>query len=156
MQRRSELRTYPGRVVKIDAFLADLQTDLAGVRVPAAAADSYKDSEAQDFLDRASVRWPIDFRRVGAGKDGGADIRALQRLVIQQKLVMEDNLSLVSAIAKSKIRRDGNGNPGLDRSTSLSRIDVLSAVVIAAGLAEPFFDRKPRKRPRLTLVQRAA
>ena len=71
MERRGELRTYPGRVVRPDAFLSDLQADLAGCRVVAAAADSYKDSEVRDFLDRAAVRWPIDFRRVGAGRTVG-------------------------------------------------------------------------------------
>ena len=68
---RGELRTYPGRVVRPEAFLGDLLHDLAGVRVAGAAADSYKDSEVKDFFDQAGVRWPIDFRRVGAGKDGG-------------------------------------------------------------------------------------
>ena len=146
MEARGELRTYPGRVVRPDAFLSDLQADLAGCHVEAAAADSYKDSEVKDYLDRAAVRWPIDFRRVGAGKDGGKDIRAFQRLVIQRRLAMVENLSLVTAISKSTLRRDGNGNPGLDRATYRGRIDVLSAAVIAAGLAEPAFDR-PAARP---------
>ncbi len=144
MQRRGELRTYPGRVVRPDAFLADLQADLAGSKVAGAAADSYKDSEVRDFLDRASVRWPIAFRRVGAGKDGGKDVRAFQRLVIQRKVRLAPSVSLVTAIAKSTIRRDGNGNPGLDKATSRGRIDVLAAAVIAAGLAEPNFDRPQR------------
>ena len=148
MEARGELRTYPGRVVRPDAFLADLQADLAGCRVEAAAADSFKDSEVRDFLDRAAVRWPIDFRRVGAGKDGGRDVRAFQRLVLQRRLTMAENLSLVTAISKSTIRRDGNGNPGLDRATSRGRIDVLSAAVIAAGLAESAFDRPARRGPR--------
>lgn len=148
MQRRGELRLYPGRIVRPDAFLADLQADLAGCRVEAAAADSYKDSEIRDFLDRAAVRWPIDFRRVGAGKDGGRDVRALQRLVMQRRLVMTPNLSLVTAISKSSIRRDSNGNPGLDKANARGRIDVLSATVIAAGLAEAAFDRPARRAPR--------
>ena len=152
MHRRGELRTYPGRVVRPDAFLADLQADLAGVRVAAAAADSYKDSEVQDFMDRAAVRWPIDFRRVGAGKDGGKDIRAFQRLVVQKRFAMRESLSLATAISKSTLRRDGNGNPGLDRATSRGRIDVLSAAVIAAGLAEHAFDRPARRRRRHALV----
>ena len=146
MRARGELRTYPGRVVRPDAFLADLQTDLAGCRVERAAADSYKDSEVRDFLDRAAVRWPIDFRRVGAGKDGGADVRAFQRLILQRKLGMAENLSLVTAIAKSTLRRDANGNPGLDKANARGRIDVLSAAVIACGLAEPRFDRPERRR----------
>ena len=152
MVERGELRLYPGRVVHPDRFLADVQADLAGVRVPAAAADSYKDSEAMDFLDRAAVRWPIDFRRVGAGKDGGRDVRSLQRLVLNRKLAMHPSLALVTAISKSTVRRDPNGNPGLDKSTSRGRIDVLSAAVIAAGLAAPAFDRPARRRLRSMVV----
>lgn len=146
MQARGELRTYPGRVVRPDAFLADVAADLAGCRVAAAAADSYKDSEAKDFLDRARLRWPVEFRRVGAGKDGGRDVRAFQRLVMQHRIRLAPSLSLVSAIANSTIRRDGNGNPGLDKAMARGRIDVLAAAVIAAGLAEPHFDRPPRPR----------
>ena len=147
MAARGELRTYPGRIVPPAAFLADLQAELSGCQVAAAGADSYKDSEVKDFFDRAAVRWPIDFRRVGAGKDGGRDVRSFQRLVLQRKLAMAENLSLVSAISKSTLRRDSNGNPGLDRANSRGRIDVLSAAVIACGLAESAFDRPaPRKR----------
>ena len=107
-------------------------------------ADSYKDSEVSDFADRAQIPWPIEFRRVGAGKDGGADIRGFQRLVHGKKLQMIENLSLSTAISKSAIRRDGNGNPGLQKAHANGRIDVLSAAVIAAGLAEPHFDRAAR------------
>ena len=152
MQTRGELRTYPGRIVRPDAFLADLQNDLGGVRVRAAAADSYKDSEVADFMDRAAVRWPIDFRRVGAGKDGGRDVRAFQRLVHQRRFAMTENLSLVTAISKSTLKRDGNGNPGLDKANARGRIDVLSAAVIAAGLAESAFDRPSRRRLRYALA----
>ena len=148
MASRGELRTYPGRIVRPDAFLADLGADLAGSRVEAAAADSYKDSEVRDFLDRAAVRWPVEFRRVGAGKTGGHDVRAFQRLVHMRRLIMVENLSLATAISKSTIRRDGNGNPGLDKATSRGRIDVLSAAVIASGLAEHAFDRPARRPPR--------
>ena len=153
MVERGELRLYPGRVVHPDVFLSDVQTDLAGCRVRAAAADSYKDSEVRDFLDRAAVRWPIDFRRVGAGKDGGADVRAFQRLVLNGKFRLLPNLALVTAISKSTLRRDANGNPGLDKSTSRGRIDVLAAAVIAAGLAAPAFDR-PKRRPLRTFIAR--
>ena len=108
--------------------------------------------EARDFLDRAAVRWPIQFRRVGAGKDGGRDVRAFQRLVMQGRFALADNLALATAIVKSTLRRDGNGNPGLDRATSRGRIDVLSAAVIAAGLAEAAFDRPARRRRRFALA----
>ena len=154
MVQRGELRLYPGRVVHPDVFLADVQADLAGCRVAAAAADGYKDSEIRDFMDRAAVRWPTEFRRVGAGKDGGRDVRALQRLVIQKRLAMRESLALVTAISKSIIRRDPNGNPGLDKSTSRGRIDLLSSTVISAGLAAPAFDRPPpRRRVRVSIVR---
>ena len=153
MLDRGELVLHEGRVVSLDMFLADVQVDLAGVRVKGAGADSHKDSEAKDFLDRAAVRWPIEFRRVGAGRDGSADVRALQRLVLTRRLAMLPNLSFVTAIAKSTLRRDGNGNPALDKATSRGRIDVLSAAVIAAGLAAPHFDRPIRRRRiRVSLV----
>ncbi len=145
MDRRGELKTYPGRVVPVAGFLADVAEDLAAHDVAGAAADGYKDSECRDFMDKADLYWNIDFRRVGAGKDGGRDVRAFQRLVQTGRLAMPENLSLATAIAKSTIRRDANGNPGLDKSTSRARIDVLSAAIIACGLAEPHFDRPRRK-----------
>ena len=146
MEARGELRTYPGRSIRVDAFLTDVQRDLAGVRVVSAAADGYKDAEVRDFLDRASLRWPISFRRVGAGKDGGADVRSFQRLVIERKLAMTESLALATAISKSTLRRDANGNPELDKANSRGRIDLLSSTVIACGLAEHAFDR-PQRRP---------
>ena len=145
MVQNGELKTYPGRIVRPAEFLADVQADLDGCRIQAASADSYKDSEIKDFLDRAAIRWPVQFRRVGAGKTGSSDIRAFQRLVLEKKLAMAKNLSLATAISKSTLRRDGNGNPALERATSRGRIDVLSAAVIAAGLSESSFDRPARK-----------
>ena len=81
MAARGELVTYPGRVTPVDGFLGDVSGALAGVTVKGLAADGYKDGEVRQFLDRAGLRWPYSFRRVGAGKDGGADVRATQRLV---------------------------------------------------------------------------
>ena len=146
MALRGELTTYPGRVTPVSAFLADVAGELDGCRVHRLAADGYKDSEVKDFVDRAGLRWPVEFRRVGAGKDGGRDVRAMQRLVLGGRLRMHESLSLASAVMNSAVHRDQNGNPGLDRAKSRSRIDVLSAAVIAAGLAEPRMDRKPRRR----------
>ena len=146
MEQRGELRTYPGRVTPVSAFLSDLSDELAGCRVHRLAADGYKDAEVKDFLDRAGLRWPYEFRRVGAGKDGGRDVRAWQRLVLTGKLRMHENLALSTAIANSAIRRDANGNPGLDKANSRGRIDMLSAAVIAAGLAEPLMGRPPKRR----------
>ena len=72
-------------------------------------------------------------------------MRALQRLVLNRRLKLPHSLALTTAVSKSTIRRDGNGNPGLDKSDSKGRIDLLSAAVIAAGLAEPEFDKPVSK-----------
>ena len=53
MAERGELRTYGGRVTPVSMFLSDLSDELDGCRVHRFAADSYKDSEIKDFLDRA-------------------------------------------------------------------------------------------------------
>ena len=141
MHERGELRVYPGRVTPVSAFLGDVAAELEGCRVHRLAADSYKDSEVKDFLDNAGLPWPAEFRRVGAGKDGGRDVRALQRLVLDARLKMRESLAFQSAVSNSSIRVDGNGNPALDKATSRGRIDLLSAAVIAAGLAEPLLDK---------------
>ena len=145
MLERGELRTYPGRVTPVARFLGDVSADLKGCRVHRLAADGYKDAEVKDFLEDAGIRWPYEFRRVGAGKDGGRDVRALQRLVLSRRLKLRESLAFATAVSNSSLRRDGNGNPGLDKATSRGRIDLLSAAVIAAGLAEPLMDRSPRK-----------
>ena len=130
-------------LVAITASIGEI-CGLAGCRVSRLAADGHKDKEVQYFLDKAGLRWPREFRRVGAGKDGGADVRSFQRLVLTKKLKMRESMALSTAIANSVIRRDENGNPGLNKSKSKGRIDLLSAAVIGVGLAEPFFDKDHR------------
>ena len=153
MESRGELVLYQGRVTPVPAFLADLAVAMAGQHVKALAADGYKDAESRDFFERAGIRWPVTFRRVGAGKDGGADVRAAQRLILTSRLRMRPNVSLVSAVTNATIRRDENGNPGLSKSKSRGRIDVLSALIIACGLAESQFDRAPARPLRMAICR---
>ena len=153
MRDLGELVTYPGRVTPVRAFLADLVTAMAGERVKALAADGYKDSESLDFFERAKIRWPVEFRRVGAGKDGGRDVRAAQRLILTARLRMRRSVALISAVTNASIRRDENGNPGLRKAVARGRIDVLSALVIACGLAESQFDKSPARPLRMVVYR---
>ena len=121
-----------------------------------ASADRYRRAEVLDAMEAAGVSWPMDWRASGSGMDGSADVRAFQRLLHMGRLVMAENLSLASAIAKSTMRRDSNGNPALDKANSRGRIDVLSAAVIAAGLAEHAFDRPSRRKSPRFFVAGAA
>ena len=77
--------------------------------------------------------WPLTVMRSGTGPDGSQAVRAFQRRVLTGGLSMLGNLSLSSAIKESTLRRDGNGNPAIDRARSHGRIDVLSAAILAVG-----------------------
>ena len=130
MERRGELRTYPGRVVPVGEFVEDVETDLSGANVFVAVADGYKAAELQDCCP-----WPLELVRSGSGPDGSAAVRAFQRAVLTRAVRTAPNLSLASAIRESTIRRDGNGNPAIDQARARGRIDTLSAAVLAIGAA---------------------
>ena len=138
MTARGELKIYEGRVTPVQEFLRDCAARLAGERVLAAGADRYRRSETEQFLEGANLRWPMNWRGMGASAqaDGSHDVRSLQRLVLTRKLRTRETLLLADAIKASVIRRDGAGNPALDKGSKRGRIDALSATVIAAGLAE--------------------
>ena len=138
MSERGELAVYAGRIVPVGAFLKDCAARLEGEYVIEAGADRFRKAEAQQALAEAEVQWPMVWRGQGASAvaDGSHDVRAFQRGVLRQKFRMADNLILTFAIAQSSIRRDPVGNPALGKWRRKSRIDVLSAAVIAAGLAD--------------------
>ena len=133
MARRGELKTYPGRTVPVKAFVADVREDLAGANVRLAVADAYKVASLRDCLP-----WPLTVVRTGAGPDGSAAVRAFQSAILTNALALTSNMSLATAIKESTLRRDGNGNPAIDRARSAGRIDVLSAAVLAVGAASKF------------------
>ena len=146
MAERGELKIYAGRITPVSEFLRDCAARLAGERVLAAGADRYRKAEAEQFLEGANLRWPMNWRGMGASAkaDGSHDVRSLQRLVLTRKLRTRETLLLADAIKASVISRDGAGNPALDQGTKQGRIDALSATVIAAGLAE-IQGMKPRR-----------
>ncbi len=147
MEKRGELKVYPGRVTPASEFLSDCFDRLEGVHVVSAGADRYRRAEVEDALTGAGVRWPMNWRGQGAAAsaDGSHDVRAFQRLVLSERLGVETSLLMRSAINESVIRRDAAGNPALDKRRQQGRIDALSATVIAAGLAE-IQNAKPKRR----------
>ena len=134
MFERGELLTFPGRVTPVAEFLQRIAGELAGELVGKAASDRYRQAEAVDALSNASVNWPIEWRAVGSGAHGSADVRAFQKSVEGGTLRPGDCLILESAIAESVIRYDGNGNPSLDKARGRGRIDCLAAAVLAVGI----------------------
>ena len=136
MLAAGELRTYPGLVTPTAAFLADVAADLAGCWIAGAACDSYKRNEARSFLAQSGAPWELTPAE-GVRKHG-EDVRAFSRLIVSRQLHMRPSLALSHAVAKHKAHRDHAGNPLLDKRERHGRIDVLSAALIAAGLAEPW------------------
>ena len=73
MERRGELRTYPGRTVPVKAFVADVRADLAGAKVRGAYADAYR-SELDPIRwtsFQRGIRWP-PWQTARRGGRGGA------------------------------------------------------------------------------------
>ena len=67
---------------------------------------------------------------MGCGEKGSFDVRAFQNMVLRGELRTAPNLLFASGLSSAAIiRRDGNSNPGLDRSGK-ARIDLISAAVL--------------------------
>ena len=147
MRDRGELEIFEGRVTPVGRFLQAVAARLEGQKVLAAGADRYRKAEAEQALSDAGVSWPIVWRGTGASKtaDGSFDVRAFQKGILSGWLKHGDSLLMAAAVAGSKLRFDGGGNPALDKMSDLSRIDALSAGVIAAGLAEKVKTAKPSR-----------
>jgi len=138
MASMGQLAEYPGRVLAVDDFLADVSMSLHGEAVKACGADRYRRQEMLDAMAKAGLRWRMVWRGQGhsATADGSADVRAFQGAALGGRIKSVRNLVMENAIAMSAISRDAAGNPKLDRAKSKGRIDALSAGVIAVGLGE--------------------
>ncbi len=139
MAERGELRLYPGRVVPVGAFFADVARALAGETVGAAAADSCRRAEAEQALADAGVVWPVTWRASAAsgtaGHDGSHDVRAFQRAVLQREMSCVESLVMRQAILETDIKRTAMGHPRLGRHRKRGRIDAVAAAVLALGAA---------------------
>ena len=145
-------QTYPGRSTPVVAFLRDLADDLQGETVIALGADRFRQSEVHDAMSDALLRWPLVWRGQGASAtaDGSADVRSFQRFVADRTItVVQGRMLMAHAISESPIRRDGSGNPALEKNRQRGRIDPLSAAVIACELAERHRARMNRQPPKL-------
>ena len=130
---RGELQVFDGRVTPIGSFMLHLAAALEGVEVAGAASDQYRRAEVQQALEAESLEWPWSWRRMGCGPTGSSDVMAFQRLILRGEFRTVPSLLMPLALKSTFLRRDGNGNPALERGNT-GRIDVLSACVLAAGL----------------------
>ena len=133
-----ELAAYgDGRVIDRAEFLADALDALEGSTLAALGGDRYRAAEIEPVLKAAALpaSCAIVWRGQGAGQfaHGSRDVRAFQSAVEGGRLLVVDGLLAAHAYAGCCLRRDPSGNPALDKSRASSRIDLLSALVIAAA-----------------------
>ena len=138
MAQRGELRTYPGRVTDVAAFLRDVARDVGAVRV--AGADRYRRAEALQALEDSGVRWRMQWRGTGASAtaDGSARrARVSAGMVIGGKIRAVESLLMASALKEADDPhgrgRKSSAGQGSARTVALTRYRLR---VIAAGLAE--------------------
>ena len=132
---RGELRTYSGRVTPVADFLAGVIHELSDVEIVSGASDRFRKSEVMQILEdpKTGAEFPWEFVPMGCGERGSADVRALQRSILRAEFKTLPSLLFASGLSSAIIRRDGNSNPGLERSGK-ARIDLVSALVLASGL----------------------
>ena len=144
MRERGELVLFPGAVLPVNDFVRDAKARLRGARVMMAGADRHRYKELQIGMQVANVRWPVDWR--SSKVDASCDVRAFQSAVLGGAVKTRRSLVLESAIKQSSVVFDALGHPTLDKSDSLSRIDCLSAAVIAVALGETWRQSNQGKR----------
>lgn len=129
-----ELWQLGERTTNVQGFIRRLRERLAGERVIVCGADRYRRAEVEEL----QLPWPMAWRGQGASAkaDGSHDVRACQRMIIEKRIRSGPSRLLESALANCRIRRDGSGNPALDKAKAHGRIDCASALVIACGLAD--------------------
>lgn len=133
MQERGELKIYPGRVTPVGQFIEDHAALVSGSEVLGIVTDRYKKSDVEQALAEAGVAWDIEWRGVGAGRDGSADVRAFQKEVLEAEIRVSESLLIRAAIRNGRVSRDPNGNPRIEKGRERGRIDALQAMVHAVG-----------------------
>ena len=150
MQADGDLHIFGnGEVTDVSAFLTWLAADvLQGVQVAAIGADRYRQAEVRTALADAGLHYKQVWRGTGASKtaDGSHDVRAFQNAALTGKVKVRPSRLWTYAVGNSDVRTDAAGNPALDKSGKMARIDVLQAGVIACGLAAIAPPTTPRRR----------
>ena len=134
---RNELAVFSGRITPAGDFVRHVAAKLVGAEVVGAASDQFRRGEVQQVLEAEpdEIPWPWYWRRQGSGPTGSADCRAFQKAVFAREIKTLRGLLMPLALRSTVLKRDSNGNPSLHRGGSGARIDVLSATVLAFGLA---------------------
>lgn len=136
MRQGGELFIYPGKSTNNARFLGDMFQKVMEFEKIGIGADFFKKKIVEQALAQAGLAHvKMEWRRVGQGADGTADIGMFQAEVFDGHLrVPAPSIGLTAAIGEAVIKRNPNGNARVEKGRQRGRIDPASAAVIAAGI----------------------
>lgn len=133
MEKRGELETLGERVVPVSAWVRAILARVQGCNIVAIVADQFRQSLVQEGLRGANAyHIPLVLRRNG-WYHGGEDCNRWRAAILEGEVKTLPSLLLRSAIADAILQRDDGGNVRLSKTKSVSRIDALSASVLAVA-----------------------
>ena len=112
----------------------------------ALGADRFRKQDGTAALDSAGAKWPRVWRGAGRGEraDGSADTRAFRDVIANTEIAIKPNQMFRLAIEQATVTVDGLGNPRIEKLSENTRIDLVQAGAIAAGLMQRYrLRRKP-------------
>ena len=135
MEKRGELRTFPGVVTPLDDFVEWVYERLQGQKIAGIAADNFKKKDLKQSLLKVGIKTPVKFVAM-AWKDASTNCRFFQKAVISEKVKSFPSLLMTQAIADSALEESSLGVVKLDRSRARGKIDALASAILAVGEAE--------------------
>lgn len=151
MERRGELILSGEFTTDLEPIIKHVADRLRkyGCRVIGACADKYRDTEFIDAMHSAKVAWKMDWRRTGSGQHGIEDVRFFKKAVLDRAVKSPDSQLMLEAIRGSVVRHDEQNNPVLNKRKANSRIDALSASILAVGAG---YRRAAKPKPRRQVI----
>ena len=152
-----ELMTFPGRITPAGDFFGSIVDALEGADVQSVGADRFRRAEAEGAYESSQVPWRRFWRGTGASAtaDGSYDVRSFQSAIIEGRIRLRPGVLFPAAISACTLRRDAAGNPAIHKAKAISRIDLVSAGVIATGLAA-LHGSRPAREINFTFVSASA
>ncbi len=116
MRMKGELIIAGNRTVSVEQVITQARSRF-GSKPAAIAADRYRKAEMMDALDRSRIpATTVEWRGMGF-RDGGEDIRAFRRAVLDGDVKTAPSLLLRSCIAFARVASDPAGNEKLTLGT---------------------------------------
>ena len=136
MQRRGELRLWPGHTTDVAALLAEARREWGAPS--AIAADRWREGELRDALEEAGIPMARLAMRGQGFKDGGEDVRLFRKAVLDGLVTPEASLLLRAAMAEAVTVADPAGNEKLAKASeggrrTRARDDAAAACILAVA-----------------------